>query len=471
MNFASTVQNGCHEGLVTQLASILPAEGRLSNDAASIILHENERRVAAGFVRHLTPNSSVFPCCSSPTASSIFLFRICIIVSRIRVVFSIGALHGGGSERQIVSALTHLDRQRFEPHLYVIYRDGPLLPMLPDDVPVAAYEERDRRLATRIPGAMHRRRVADMSRYLQEIDADVCYDRTFLMTLVAAEAAQQVQVPNVSTIVTDPSTGFAPVAGRFQWFKKRSLRRLYEHSTAVLAVSSGAARSAERFYQLTPGRVFTHYNGVDIKRIRALSESATLPDWWIAPSAAGRTLVRLVSAGRLNHEKGFHLLIDAVAQLQKKMPDREFRLALLGEGGHRDALQQQIAAHGLTDQIRMPGFQDAAPAWYCTADVYVLSSLVEGMPNTVLEAMACETPVVASRCPHGPEEILEGGRCGVLCEVNSTVGLEDGVAKLVADTDLAKQLAKLALVRIESDFSQPVSQLRLETALVNAAHP
>ena len=98
---------------------------------------------------------------------------------RTRVVFSIGALHGGGSERQIVNTLVHLDRERFEPFLYVVYRAGPLLPLLPSDVSLAVFEERDPRSPTRIPGGMHRRRVADMMRYLSEVNADLSYDRTF----------------------------------------------------------------------------------------------------------------------------------------------------------------------------------------------------------------------------------------------------------------------------------------------------
>ncbi|MFN8708612.1 MAG: hypothetical protein ACK50J_18190, partial [Planctomyces sp.] len=62
--------------------------------------------------------------------------------ARIRVVCSIGAMHGGGSERQMVSILRHLDRTRFEPFLYLVYRSGPLLNLIPDDVPVVSFEER-----------------------------------------------------------------------------------------------------------------------------------------------------------------------------------------------------------------------------------------------------------------------------------------------------------------------------------------
>ncbi len=388
-------------------------------------------------------------------------------MARTRVVFSIGALHGGGSERQIVSTLTHLDRERFEPFLYVVYRSGPLLPLLPADVPLAAFEERDSRPATRIPGGMHRRRVADMKRYLREVDADLSYDRTFLMTLVAAEAAQRQGVPNVSTIVTDPATGFAPIAGRFQWFKRRRLRRLYENSAAVLAVSNGAARSAESFYGLTPRRVVTQYNGVEVEAVRP-EKSWPPSEWWSAPAIRDRRLIRIVSAGRLNHEKGFHLLIDAVALLQKEVPEIEFRLAFLGEGEKRAALQQQIDLHGLTDQVSLEGFQRETAIWFATADLFVLPSLVEGMPNVLLEAMACETPVLAARCPHGPEEILGKDEYGLLCEPNSVKSLVDGIRRFLSDSSATRQRTTAAFDRINSVFSQQVAVRRLEKIFQSA---
>ncbi len=383
-------------------------------------------------------------------------------MSRIRVVFSIGALHGGGSEHQIIGALRHIDRDQFEPYLYVVYRSGPLLSRVPGDVLIAAFEERDSRAPTTIPGGMHRRRVEDMTRYLQEVRADVCYDRTFLMTLIAADASQRLGIPNVSTIVTDPSAGFAPVAGRFQWLKKRSLRRLYSKSAMVLAVSNGAARSAESFYGLEPHVVVTHYNGVDVAAIRSAATNPIDSQWWNAAGSRKKTVVRIVSAGRLNHQKGFHLLIDAVAKLESESADTEYRLALLGEGHHRLQLQNQIDAVGLTELVCLSGFQDNAAAWYRSADVFVLPSLVEGMPNALMEAMACGTPVVSSRCPHGPEEILADGKFGLLCEPGSVTALTDAIRDINRNPLAAKERAAAAKSRVESKFAQRVAVRSLE---------
>ena len=125
-------------------------------------------------------------------------------MARIRVVFSIGAMHGGGSERQMLLLLRHLDRRLFQPFLYLVYKSGPLLEQVPSDVPVTSFDTRVTSSRIYLPGLMHSRREQDFARFLKEVNDDVSYDRTFLMTLISAAGALKAGVPNVSTIVTDP---------------------------------------------------------------------------------------------------------------------------------------------------------------------------------------------------------------------------------------------------------------------------
>lgn len=387
-------------------------------------------------------------------------------MSRIKVVFSIGAMHGGGSERQLVSLLRHLDRERFEPILYLVYRSGPLLQELPDDVPVFAFEDRFKNRSICLPGMMHRNRVRDMSKFLSEVQADVSYDRTFLMTLIAAEAAQRIDIPNVSTVVTDPTLGFKPVAGKFQSAKRRILRRLYSSSGRVLANSEGAARSAESFYGLHPDSICVHYNGVDLKVVKEKSELPIEDDWW--NEAKGASSLRLVTAGRLNREKGFHLLIDAVAQILHQDAEMDLKLAILGEGDSRDDLQSQIGQLQLADSIRLMGFRDNAPAWYRSADIFVLPSFLEGMPNVLLEAIALGTSVISTDCPSGPREILLDGKFGELVDVGSVDSLVAGINRIRTGQSPAVQAAN----RVQSEFSIQSATRNLENILseVVASH-
>ncbi|MCA9064246.1 MAG: glycosyltransferase [Planctomycetaceae bacterium] len=388
-------------------------------------------------------------------------------MKRIQAVFSMGAMHGGGSERQLISILRHLNREHFEPFLYLVYRSGPLLEDIPDDVPVAAFEERVAGSRLYVPGLMHARRVRDYAAFLSEVRADVSYDRTFLMTMIAAAGAQRAGVPNVSTIVTNPELGFAPVAGRFQWFKRRLLGKLYNRSARVLAVSDGAREAACRFYGIRPDIIQTLANGVDVNRIEQQAQRDPSDDWWT--SAKAGNAIRLVTAGRLNHEKGFHLLIDAVARLTQAMPERPVRLAILGEGTHRDRLQKQIDELQLANNVRLVGFRDDAPAWYRSADLFVLPSLMEGMPNVLLEAMVCGTAVVSFDCESGPREILDHGRLGELIETGSVDALVNGIRKVISDPQSTRSRAMVAQESIRTGWSVEASVRSLETILRQCA--
>ena len=385
---------------------------------------------------------------------------------RIRVVFSIGALHGGGSERQIILLLRHLYRTLFEPQLYLVYKSGPLLDQVPHDVPVVSFDTRVTSSRLYLPGLMHSRRVRDYARFLQEVKADVSYDRTFLMTLISAAGAQEVGVPNVSTIVTNPETGFAPVAGRFQRFKRRILHRLYNNSAQVLAVSEGAREAAIRFYGIQSQRIATLLNGVDVDWIQQQAHVPIVDSWWTGEKCNPKAsrLFRIVTAGRLNRQKGFHLLISAVAEVQQKLSDVEFRVAILGDGPDRDALQKQIVKSNLQNTVRLTGFQNNAFSWYRSANVFVLPSLIEGMPNVLLEAMACGTAVISTDCQSGPVEILNNGTYGTLIPTENVSAMRDSLMDAVSSLEKSR-IAEQAQSHIANHWSAKAAAQRLGEVL------
>ena len=388
-------------------------------------------------------------------------------MQKIRAVFAIGGMHGGGAERQLVTILKHLDRTRFQPFLHLIYRTGPLLPEIPDDVPVASFDELWQ--GVQWPQfLMHGRRVAVMKAYLQEVQADVCYDRTFLMTLQAAAAAQAVGVPNVSTVVIEPRRAFALLAGRFKTMKRRMLHRLYLNSTCVLANSHGAARAAEEFYRLPDQRIQTIHNSLDLDRVQELATHDVPSGWW--KSNSERPVFRIVAAGRLTAQKGFDLLIDAAAELQRQQPDIELRLVIIGEGVDQELLLGKINRHHLQDQVKLPGFMDNPIAWYAAADLVVLPSLFEGFPNVLMEAMACGTPVLAADCPFGPAELLEDGRWGQMCCVDDVNDLTKQMAFCLNQRDTIQSLAVHARQHVCDKFSVSRMMSQLEGVLIDAAN-
>lgn len=119
-------------------------------------------------------------------------------------------------------------------------------------------------------------------------------------------------------------------------------------------------------------------------------------------SADADDLIRFVAAGRLAPEKGFDLLVQAIAISN----NTRIRLTILGEGPLREALTAQVAGLGLQDRVHFLGHVENPFPYFADAHAFILSSRYEGFPNVVLEALACGTPVIATPAPGGTLEIL-----------------------------------------------------------------
>jgi glycosyltransferase involved in cell wall biosynthesis len=164
--------------------------------------------------------------------------------------------------------------------------------------------------------------------------------------------------------------------------------------------------------------------------------------------AAERLLVGAV--GRLQPEKGFDLLIEAANLLYQRGFD--FDLAIVGEGPIRGDLEQLISRTGQQSRIRLLGHRSDMIDLYQAMDVFVLSSLREGLPNVLLEAMSLETPVVATRVA-GTPRILEHGVNGLLVNPGDTSGLAEAVGRLVDDRRLREGFASAGRRTVEQRYS------------------
>jgi len=166
------------------------------------------------------------------------------------------------------------------------------------------------------------------------------------------------------------------------------------------------------------------------------------------PADAGRVLL---AVGRLHPDKGFDILLDAYARIAGRHPD--WTLVILGEGPQRAALQAQIERLGLAGKVSMPGRAGNVGEWYDRADLYVLSSRVEGLSNTLLESMASGLAAVAFDCETGPREIVRDGEDGVLVRpAQDAAALAQALSRLMADPGTRARMAARA-VQVRERFS------------------
>ncbi|WP_310411680.1 glycosyltransferase family 4 protein [Chamaesiphon sp. OTE_8_metabat_110] len=150
----------------------------------------------------------------------------------------------------------------------------------------------------------------------------------------------------------------------------------------------------------------------------------------------------LIAVGRLEHCKGFDLLLRAFHQLQAKYP--QWQLTILGEGKHRAALEELRSQLALTDRVHFPGAVTNVREYLHQADLFVLSSRIEGFPMALCEAMACGLPVVAADCLSGPRDIIEDGVNGVLVATEDIAALVAGLDALMSDPARRHHLAQHA---------------------------
>ena len=166
----------------------------------------------------------------------------------------------------------------------------------------------------------------------------------------------------------------------------------------------------------------------------------------VAPSGPGR---RFLAIGRLAAQKNFALLLEAFAQ----MTGPDDRLAIIGEGGQRRALEAEVRRLGLEGKVRMPGHVSPLDGELAAADALVLSSDYEGVPAVVAEALAAGLPIVATRCSVSMDDMLGGGRFGVLVPVGDAkalAGAMAGIAAMPFDAEAAREHARRFTVEIAS---------------------
>jgi glycosyltransferase involved in cell wall biosynthesis len=151
----------------------------------------------------------------------------------------------------------------------------------------------------------------------------------------------------------------------------------------------------------------------------------------------GRDDDLIVSVGRLSPEKDHLTLLRALTLLPN---DRRWRLAIVGDGAVRPALEAFARSHGLAGRIVFTREVADPFAWMMRARVAVCSSVYEGLCNAIIEALACGTPVVSTNCPYGPREILKDGRYGTLVPVGDAAAM---AAAIAAALDTAPDRAAL----------------------------
>lgn len=199
----------------------------------------------------------------------------------------------------------------------------------------------------------------------------------------------------------------------------RILQYCYPFATGVIAVSEGVADDLSDYAKIKRSTIKVLHNPVVNTELTEKSKLEIKHRWLLQ-----KDIPAFVASGRLEVQKNFTLLISA---FKKVVEEQDAKLLILGEGSLRDELQTQINSLGLQEKCELVGFVDNPYKYMKHADAFVLSSDFEGLPTVIIEALACNTPVVSTDCPSGAAEILEDGKWGTLVPVGDVDALANAM--------------------------------------------
>ena len=294
-----------------------------------------------------------------------------------QVLFVLPDFEGGGAQRVLVTIANALDRSRFKPSILVLDDHGPWRNMVASDIAVISLGKTRLRQGLRALRNGMRRTAPDA------IVSTIGYLN--LGVLLMRPRASRLIVRELNM----PSYGPTGALSRLvQWF---AYATLYRRADCILAPADSIGRDLTDRYRVPRQLIRVIPNPVDVASLR----EAAFP-----PHRRPGVGSRFVAVGRLSRQKGYDRLIEMLASYPG-----DLHVTVLGEGAERDALKSKAKALGVAERITFVGFDTNPATWVAGADALVLPSRWEGLPNVVLEALACGTPVIATPELGGVDEI------------------------------------------------------------------
>ncbi|WP_321787164.1 glycosyltransferase [Paraburkholderia sp. J94] len=319
------------------------------------------------------------------------------------VIFHIPSLLGGGAERVAVEISRYFLSTGVRPIFFVHTKNNSYA--LPDGVELIVSSK-----------SGHISRVLELRRLIKRrvpvaILSFLPYANLIsISAIIGLRRTPRIVVSEHLTCIGEKKIGL------MHFLKWILVRCFYQYSDSIVAVSEGVANDLRG----------TLMGGARDK-ISVINNPCFIPDAEDFIFRPEKTEISLLAVGRLVDDKGFDVLIRAVANARSRIGN--FQLIIAGEGPCRPELEKLIADYSLTECVRMPGFTRDVRTLYRGADLFICSSRREGFGNVIVEALSFGLKIVSTQCPHGPQEILANGRFGVLVPVNDDVALANAIVE------------------------------------------
>jgi glycosyltransferase involved in cell wall biosynthesis len=319
---------------------------------------------------------------------------------QLLMLFILPSFAGGGAERVTINLLTSLHNRNYPVCIIVFNKSGPLLSMVPNDVPVY-------NLGT----CSLIRSIVPLLKKIRQLNPKVIFSTLGYINMPLL-AIRWLLPRKIEIWVREANLPSISLPNNM-WPKLMNTlyRLLYNKADKLICTSTRMRDEFIKYFSVPESIIEILPNPVDEDKIRALSMPKERFD---------RGGVCYIAAGRLTFQKGFDRLLCWFSKLENK----KSTLTILGDGVLKDELIRETESFNIQNRVKFIGFCDNPWKWYAGADVFLLSSRWEGMPNSVLESLACGTPVIATEESGGIKEITKQKR-------NNSVVIVSGAQQFV----------------------------------------
>lgn len=354
-------------------------------------------------------------------------------MSRLRLLMVADTLAGGGAERVILDLVNaSLSRDDVDIVLAVSQKAGPLKDAFPKSTKIYEYGA-FRAAHNAFANARALRKICTAER----IDAIVSHMTTVNKAMLRAKLIAPALPPVFIVEHTEIARQLIDIPSAW---KRRTrpieFRLLYPRAAGIMTVSQGIGEELQRFCGINPRLFTTILNPVDRKRGQGAA---------VAPVQAGPKGRVVISVGRLDGVKNFKALLRAFAQTVAARGHRDDRLVILGEGYQRERLVAQAQKLAIAGQFHLPGFSDDIFAHLAAADLFVSTSLYEGLGNATLEAIAAGVPCI-STVTAGSQELAQHITALQLVAQGDDAGLAEAITAQLAEDRLKVSAADQAFI-------------------------
>ncbi len=351
---------------------------------------------------------------------------------RYKILVFIPNLGTGGAERVVVNLLGGLDRKRFDLYLVVVeMKESVFLEQLPPDVELINFNKSNVRFA-----------IAPLARLIRNLNPDLILSNMSHAN-IAAWLALKLSRATAKIIMVEHGIISKEFTVSISSMLKYLMKFVYPRSDKVVAVSSGTANDLSISLKLNRQKIDVIYNPIVFPEIEPYSKEI-IDD----PFLIDKKFLYIVSVGSLKLAKDYPTLLKAFRIVRDEL---DINLLILGDGPLRMELTILAKKLNLSNNVYFLGVQRNPFKYMRNARLLVLSSEWESFGNVVVEAMACECPVVSTDCI-GPREILAGGEFGLLTPVGDPKDLAQSILRVLTQPELAEKLITQGKKR-SSDFS------------------